>query len=215
MNIQFYTLSGNAGVYQESTTTYIPCVVMGAALSGMASIGRPSETTAIETVLRVQKDANNWQLWRAAFNYSNTSADEWGVVAVLREVGTLSYSDAVSVTAVPDAGMLHDIINLIDYDASYPIIETGTSLELTIAHHGKTIVFTSSSAITVTFDLSYAKRSWWARVVQGGTGQITLAASAYRNYNNAGTSVAKAITNTRYKATDIYQLDYPNFLVTV
>lgn len=214
MNIKFYNLSGNTATYQE-TSGYLPGVVMGAALSGMASIGRPSETEAIETALRVEKTATDWQVWRAAFSYSNTAVDEWSLVNLLRESGTLTYGDTVSVTAVPEAGLFHDMIDLIDYDAAYPIIQTGTSFELNISHHAKTVIFTSSSAISVSIDTSYAKRSWWARVIQGGTGQITLAASADRNYNNAGSNVAHAIANTRYKATDIYQLSYPNYLVTV
>lgn len=214
MNIKFYNLSGNTGTYQE-TSSYIPGVVMGAALTGMESIGRPSETEAIETALRIEKDANNWQLWRAAFSYSNTTDDEWYLVSVLREVGTLTYGDTVSVTAVPDASLLHSMIDMIDYDADYPIVVTGTSLELNIAHHAKTVIFTSSSAITLTINTGDSKRQWWTRVIQGGTGQITLAASAYRNYNNAGTNVAHTIANTRYKATAIYSLSYPNYLVTV
>lgn len=213
--LRFFNLTGNTGTYQE-TTAYIPGVVLGAALPGMQSIGRPDVPTSknITTGLRVEKDADNYQLWMAVFNDDNTEDLEWFAPETPSlSVGTLTYGDTVSVTAVPLAEMLSQMVDLIETDAAYlTVVTSDSTFTLTAAHHNKTVMF--NAACTVTIDNSGGLRTFCCHVVQGGTGQITLAASAGHQYNEAGYNTAHVIANSRYKQTSIYSGLAHGYLVT-
>lgn len=212
MDVVFFNNAGNSAVYQEGSA-FVPAVVLGAALAGMQAIGRPSETTALETGLRIAKDPDNWQLWRAEFCYSNTTVDEWYKSGeALQEAGTLTYGDTVSVTAVPIAEHLTAIIEQLDYDAPSWVYVSTSTFTLNKSHHGKTLIF--AGACTVTFDMAYMLRPFVCSLVQAGTGQITLPSA---KYNGATTNATYVVPNAQYHRTDLY-LNVPSWgyhLVTV
>lgn len=207
--LKFFNVSGNHATYQE-TSAFIPGVVLGGALPGMSSIGRPSEGD-VYTGFRVEKDADNYQIWLASFHSENVSVNEWFAHTPILTVGTLSYGDAVSVTAVPIAEMFSEMIDQMDDDASYPIIVTAGTYSLTKSHLNKLVVF--QNACSVTIDTSYSTRPWCAHVVQGGTGQITLSADLYNGYNGGSTNTAYVITNSRYKRYTIMKTSVSEYMV--
>lgn len=200
----WFNRAGSAGTYTDSGTAFIPAVVLGAALDGLIAIPRASETVQFFTGLYVKKDADNWQLWRASFAYSNAVEDEWYQHDILESAGALTEGDAVEVRAVPIAEMLSQMVTRMDRDAHYPIKVDATTFEVTKEHANKMVVCTHASGCTVTFDRNYWERALCVHFLQLG-GQITLAADAAMSFNGAGTSVAHAITDAARKRSSVYK----------
>lgn len=194
-DLRFHNLCGNSGVYEESPSVFVPRVRLGAALPGLDGIPRPAGEVA-ETGLRIEKDASNWQLWLAQFEYWEESDLCWWSAAPIRTSGTLSYGDAVQVTAVPVAEMLHVLIDQIDYDAPSPMVISTATATIGRNHHGKTVIF--ESACVVSFDQANLLRPFQCDLIQWGSGQITLEANSYRSYNNAAANTSHTIPDSRY-----------------
>lgn len=201
---EFFNNAGNAATYRESPTVFLPSVLLGAALDGMASL--PNRDVATSTGLLVRKDADNFQLWNAGFEYDQQGYTELYLSgSPLQSFGTLSYGDAVEVIAVPIAEMLAALQASLDADAAYPVVESGETVTLTVADHfGKVVLLTATNPITLTFDTAYAPRAYHVHLVQCG-GQITLAAASNRNFNGQGANLAYTIPDVAYQKIGIFK----------
>lgn len=199
MALKFPNRTEQAAVYKTGSPNYVDAS-SGVASAGMVTFGTQASGGYLadgDTVgVLVAKDVDNYQVWTATWVAATSLLQATTVEAT---VGALADNDAVTVTACMTAAL---------YDAGFTtpqhgqfVADSGTTRSLAASDAGKTICFTSASAVTVTLTATLPT-SFHCILVQEGAGTVSVARDSTDTING-GTSNVSLLA--QYTSAYVYQ----------
>ena len=183
--IRFSNLVGQAGFYQTGSPNYVDvAAAYTPALDRVTFSAKAADDGWVDgdTIgIRIFKSHDNYKIW-----YASWDGTAKRLFAVIEEesVGAIANGDAVTVSAVVTGKMMDKAI----WEPQFVLV-AGATYTLLASDVGKTICFTSASAVTVTVDAALPV-GFQCLIVQEGAGVVTLARASTDTLNGQAGNIA-------------------------
>lgn len=196
--LQNPNITGQNATFKTGSPNYVD-VSSGSALAGLMTFAarKTADNWADGDLvgIEIKKDNANKKVWLASWDDTNSYLE---LVSEEETSGTISDNDAVEVTAV----VTRLTIEKIWRDSEF-IVDATTARTLSATDHGKTICFTSASAVAVTCD-DTLPADFHCLLVQEGAGVVTVDSEGSDTINGAAAGTGVAISG-QYKSAYVYQ----------